>query len=58
MSVSRPKVGSDQGRGPIIGFCHDLQSADEDDDGEIEPGSCEQSADTNDKRSRRYTLLL
>ncbi|PKI31276.1 basic leucine zipper 9 [Punica granatum] len=44
MSVSKPNIRVDQGR--------DSGSSD-DDDGEIEPGSCEQSADPNNKHSRR-----
>lgn len=52
MSVSKPKVGNKLGRSEVNGDCF-LEQLD-DDDGEIEPGSCEQSADPNVKHSRRY----
>lgn len=55
MSVSKPKVGNKLGREvKSDGFLE--QSDDDDDDGEIEPGLCEQSANPNGKHSRRYVL--
>lgn len=53
MSVSKPKAGNRLGREVNEGWF--LEQSD-DDDGEIEPGSCEQSADPSDKHSRRYVL--
>ncbi|KAK4755973.1 hypothetical protein SAY87_009730 [Trapa incisa] len=51
MSVSKPRVGSRLG-GEVDNFTF-LEESDDDYDGEIELGACEQSANPNDKHSRR-----
>lgn len=54
MSSNKPTVRDGQGRGATTRFAHEQL---DDDDGEIETDSCEQSAEPNDKRIRRYLWI-